>query len=150
MSDRGDRANAPMSLGTSGASALPRQPEDQSLGQLVGRMTSDLSTLFRQEIELAKVELREEVAKAGKGAGMFGGAGFAGYMAILLLSFAGAWGLAELMAAGLAFLIVGALYAVVAAGLLLVGRRKLKSIRGPQQTVKTVKEDVQWAREQMS
>jgi hypothetical protein len=87
-------------------------------------MTSDLSTLFRQEVALAKVELKEEATKAGKGAGMFGGTAFAGYLAVVLLSFAAAWGLAEVMATGLGFLVMGALYAIVGGALFVAGRRK--------------------------
>jgi hypothetical protein len=113
-------------------------------------MTSDLSTLFRQEVALAKVELKEEATKAGKGAGMFGGTAFAGYLAVVLLSFAAAWGLAEVMATGLGFLVMGALYAIVGGALFVAGRRKMESIHGPQRTVQTVKEDTQWVREQMS
>jgi hypothetical protein len=150
VSDQDTRDNASMPVGRSGASEAPLPPEDQSIGQLFGRMSSDLSALFRQEIELAKVEIKEEATKAGKGIGMFGGAGFAGYLAVLLLSLAAAWGLAELVAVGFAFLVVGGFYAMVAGGLFMIGRRKLKSVHGPQQTVQTVKEDVQWAHEQMS
>jgi hypothetical protein len=124
--------------------------EEQSLGELFGRMTSDLSVLFRQEIDLAKVEIKEEATKAGKGAGMLGGTAFTGYMALLLLSFAAAWGLAEVIAPGFAFLVMGALYAVVAGVLFSVGRKELKLVHGPEKTVQTVKEDAQWAREQMS
>jgi len=57
-----------------------------SVGQLIGDVSRDLSTLMRQEVELAKAEIKTEVAKAGKGAGMLGGAGFAGYMLVLFLS----------------------------------------------------------------
>lgn len=120
--------------------------DDASLGDLMGRITSDLGTLFHQEFALAKVELKEEAAKAGKSAGMLGGAAFSGYMAVLLLSIAAAWGLAEVMAPGFAFLVTGALYAVVAGVLFATGRKKMKSVHGPQQTVQTAKEDAQWAR----
>ncbi len=150
MSEFGAQDGQSMQLDTSGVSEAAAQPEDQSLGRLVGRMSSDLSALFRQEIALAKEELREEAVKAGKGAGMLGGAGFAGYMAVLLLSFGAAWGLAELVAPGFAFLIVGALFAIAAGLLFQIGRRKLKSVHGPTETVQTVKEDVEWAHEQMS
>jgi uncharacterized membrane protein YqjE len=125
-------------------------PEELSLGELVGRMSSDLSALFRQEMELAKVELKEEAAKASKGVGLFGGAGLAGYMTLVLLSFAAAWGLAEAVAAGWAFLIVGAVWAVAAAVLFTSGRKRFQAVHGPQQTKETVKEDVAWVRGQMN
>ena len=68
----------------------PLQPE-KSLGELVGAMASDLSSLVRQEIELAKVELRDEAKRAGTAAGMFGAAGVGAWMAVIMLSFALAW-----------------------------------------------------------
>ena len=74
-----------------------QQVEETSVGELIGNISDDLSQLFRQEVELAKVELKEEAAKAGKAAGMLGGAGFAGYLAVVLLSFALVFGLANVM-----------------------------------------------------
>ncbi len=159
MSDTGARRIEPigsaMPTGTGAvvvtppaASTTTARPEDLSLGELVGRMSSDLSTLFRQEIALAKVEMKEEATKAAKGAGMFGGTALAGYMALLLLSFAAAWGLAEVMPTGVAFLIVGLVYAIAAAVLFMAGRKEIKSVHGPEKTVQTLKEDAQWAREQ--
>ena len=72
----------------------PRQEHEDpgSLGEIIGDISDGLSTLFRQEVELAKAEVRQEATKAGKAAGMLGGAGFAGYLAVLLLSFAAVYG----------------------------------------------------------
>jgi F0F1-type ATP synthase assembly protein I len=133
--------------------ALPTEPKapEKSLGQLFSELTSDLSTLMRKEVELAKVETKEEVSRAGKAGGMLGGGAFAGYLALLFLSFALAWLLDEWMHTALAFLIVGLLYAVVAAVLVVRGRARLQSVNPvPQQTVETLKEDVQWAKAQRS
>lgn len=144
---------APRAARDAGASvpdAGPAQPEELSLGELVGRMTSDLTVLFRQEIELAKVELKEEAAKAGKGAGILGGGAFAGYLAAVMLSFAAAWALAVVMSTGFAFLVVGILYAAAAGVMLLAGRKEMKSVHGPHQTVQTVKEDARWVRKPTS
>jgi F0F1-type ATP synthase assembly protein I len=106
---------------------------------------------MRKEVELAKVETKEEVSRAGKAGGMLGGGAFAGYFALLFLSFALAWLLDEWMHTALAFLIVGLLYAVVAAVLVVRGRARLQSVNPvPQQTVETLKEDVQWAKAQRS
>jgi uncharacterized membrane protein YqjE len=126
--------------------------EELSVGQLVGRVTGDLSQLFRQELDLAKTEIKEEVARAGKGAGMLSGAGVAGLYGLMLLSFAAAWGLAEVVARGVAFLLVGVAWLLVALVLFLTGRRQLAKAQPfpPQQTVETLKEDVQWAKEQMT
>jgi hypothetical protein len=64
---------------------------------LVGHVAQDLSVLMRQELELAKAEVNEEITKAGKAAGMLGGAGFAGYMMLRFGSIAAWWGLANVM-----------------------------------------------------
>src|SRR5690349_23310710 len=91
------------------------QGQDRSVGELLSAVTSDVQTLFRQEVELAKTEVRTEATKAGKAAGMFGGAGFAGYMTLLFLSLAAVLGLANVMDAGWSALIVTAVWAVIAA-----------------------------------
>ena len=133
--------------------ALPTEPKapEKSLGQLFSELTSDLSTLMRKEVELAKVETKEEVARAGKAGGMLGGGAFAGWFALLFLSFALAWLLDEWMHTALAFLVVGLVYAVVAEVLVIQGRARMQSVNPvPQQTVETLKEDVQWARAQRS
>jgi len=131
----------------------PSQPiePDQSLGELLGRVSRDFSELVSTQVELAKVEIREEIAAAGRGAGILTGGAFCAYLAVMLLSFAAAWGLSEIVPEGVAFLIVGAVYAVAAAVLLPKGKERLSQVRPvPEKTAETVKEDVQWAREQMS
>ena len=131
-------------------STEPKAPE-KSLGQLFSELTSDLSTLMRKEVELAKVETKEEVSRAGKAGGMLGGGAFAGWFALLFLSFALAWLLDEFMPRALAFLVVGLVYTIAAAVLVLRGRARLQSVNPvPHQTVETLKEDVQWARAQRS
>jgi uncharacterized membrane protein YqjE len=87
-------------------------PAETSVGELIGNISDDLSRLFRQEVELAKAELKQEAAKAGKAAGMLGGAGFAGYLAVVLLSFALVFALGNVMDLGWAALIVAAIWAV--------------------------------------
>jgi uncharacterized membrane protein YqjE len=127
--------------------AVPSTPGDRPLGQLLADMTSEMGTLVRQEIQLAKVETKEEVTRAGKAVGMLGGAAIAAHMALLFLSLALAWLLDQAMNRALAFAIVGVLYAIGAAVLLSVGRRQAKLINPvPQQTVDTLKEDVAWAK----
>jgi hypothetical protein len=129
---------------------LPVEP-DESLGDLLGRVSSDFSNLVSTQVELAKVEIKDEIASAGRGAGMLGGGAFCAYLAVVLLSFAAAWGLAEVVPDGVAFLIVGAVYTVAALVLLPRGRDRLTRLRPvPEKTAETVKEDVRWAREQMS
>jgi hypothetical protein len=111
-----------------------------SLGDLIGEVTRDLSTLMRQELDLAKAELKESASRAGKGAGMFGGAGYAAVMAILFLSIAAWWGLGYLVGNAWSALIVAGVWAIIGLILFLVGRRELKAITGVPQTVSTVKE----------
>jgi uncharacterized membrane protein YqjE len=120
-------------------------PAQNSVGELIGNISDDLSQLFRQEVELAKAELKEEAAKAGKAAGMLGGAGFAGYLAVVLLSFALVFGLSNVMDAGWAALIVAVIWAAIGAVLYANGRKKLKTVDPmPRRTVDTIKEDAQW------
>jgi len=111
-----------------------------SLGELFGEVTKDLSTLVRQEVALAKAEIRQDATRAGKGAGMLGGAGLAGYMVLLFLSLALMFALAAAMPTGWAALIVAGIWAVVGAVLALVGKKQLQRIQGPKQTAETVKE----------
>ena len=112
-----------------------------SVGELVGHVAQDLSTLMRQELDLAKAEVKQEVTKTGKAAGMLGAAGFAGYMVLLFASIAAWWGLANVMNKGWAALIVTGVWAVVGAVLFAVGRRQLREVNPkPERTVETVKE----------
>jgi uncharacterized membrane protein YqjE len=124
--------------------------DDRSLGELFGNLTSDLSALMRSEMELARVELKEEAAKAGKAAGLLGGGALAAYLAVTLLAFAAAWGLAEVVDAGWAFLIVGLIVGAIAAAIALKGRERLNAVEPvPEQTMQTLKEDARWARAQL-
>jgi len=121
------------------------QVADTSIGELLGNISGDLSQLFRQEVELAKAELKQEASKAGKAAGFLGVAGFAGYLAVVLLSFALVFALANVMDAGWAALIVAVLWGIVGAVLYSSGRKKLKTVDPvPHRTVDTLKEDAQW------
>lgn len=124
---------------------------DASLGELVATATRDLSSLMRQEVELAKVEIKRDVAAAGKGAGMFGGAGLAGYFTLLFLSVALVGLLDKWMPYGWAALIVAALWGIAAAVLAMRGKKEIKEAN-PQlpTTQQTLKEDVQWAKTQKS
>ncbi|MGZ4590771.1 MAG: phage holin family protein [Actinomycetes bacterium] len=114
---------------------------DTSVGALISEVTTDLSRLMRQELELAKAEIREEAAKTGKAAGMLGGAGFAGYMVALFLSIALWWGLANAMDEAWAALIVALLWLAVGGALAAVGRKKMREVHPkPERTVQTLKE----------
>jgi len=125
--------------------------ENASMGDLFSRLTADLSKLVRDEVELAKVEINEAVENARTAGISIGAAGFLGLMAFVMLSFAAAWGLTEVVPEGVAFLIVGGAYGLIALALLGLGRQRLKAVKPvPEQTVETLKEDVAWAKQQMS
>ena len=116
-----------------------------SVGELIGNISNDLSQLFRQEAELAKVELKQEATKAGKAAGMTSAAAFAGYLVVVLLSFALVAALSNVMDPGWAALIVAVIWAIVGGALYANGRKKLKTVDPvPHRTVDTIKEDASW------
>ena len=106
---------------------------------MISEITSDLSTLMRQEVELAKAEATQSAKRAGKGAGMFGGAGLAGHMVLLFLSVALWWGLGDRIGHGWSALIVAVIWAVIGLILYLVGRREFASIRGLDRTAESIK-----------
>jgi len=130
---------------------------DRSVGELIGEVTKDLSTLMRKELELAKVEVKAEATKAGKGAGMLAAAGVTGHLALVFLSLTLMYFLYSLFGGNdpadfvWAALIVTILWAVVAAVLASRGRKQLKEVNPkPEQTVETLKEDAQWIKAQSS
>jgi hypothetical protein len=124
------------------------QLRERSLGELFSKLSNETSTLIRQEMALARAEMTEKGKEAGKGAGLFGGAGAVGLLGagaltagiILLLDLA--------IAAWLAAIIVGLIYVAIAAVLGLKGRDRIQAATPPvpEQTVDTVKEDVEWAK----
>jgi len=116
-----------------------------TIGELVGELAQDLSRLMRQELELAKAEIRQEATKAGKATGMLAAAGFAGYMTAVLLSLALVFGLANLIGLGWSALLVAVLWAIAGAVLFSNGRKKLRTVSKPERTVESLKEDVEWA-----
>lgn len=119
-----------------------------STGQLIRQLSEQSSMLVRQEFELAKAELTEKGKRAGMGAGMFGGAGIAGLLALGALTASLILLLAQGMDEWVAALIVTAAYAAAAAILALLGRDRMRESMppAPEETVESVKEDVQWAK----
>jgi hypothetical protein len=114
--------------------------ESASLGDLLGEVTRDMSTLMRQEVELAKVELRQSASRAGKGAGMMAGAGVAGHFVLLFLSVALWWALGTVIGLGWSAVLVAVIWAIVAAVLASIGRKELKAVKGLPQTTETLQE----------
>ena len=121
-------------------SAAHVKADNASIGELLGDVTRDLSTLMRQEVELAKAELKQSTSRAGKGAGMLAGAGVGGHFVLVFLSLALMFALGAVMALGWAALIVAVLWAIIAAVLASIGRKELKQIKGLPQTGETLAE----------
>jgi hypothetical protein len=101
--------------------AAPAPDSRPSVGEVFSELTADLSTLMRQEVELAKAEVRQSATQAGKGAGMLAGAGVAGHLALLFASVAAWWGIGDTTV------------------LRLLGRREIATVSGVPQTTQTVK-----------
>lgn len=134
------------------APADPTQPKDpeRSLPELLSNLTTDLNRLLSTQLELAKVEIKEEVSKAAKGAGLLSGGAVAALLALLLLSHAAAWGLAEVVPEGVAYLIVGVVWAIVAVVLGLQGRDRIQQTDPvPHQTVAELQADRDLVRDEL-
>lgn len=132
-------------VGRSGSGPAPGS--EQSLGQLFAGASKDLSNLVRSEIELAKLEVTASAKRAGIGAGLLGAGGFLAVLGLIFLSFALVYALHGLgLPLGAAFLIVGLLYLFGAGLLALLARGQLKKLRPPERTIRTIRDDVEWAK----
>jgi hypothetical protein len=112
--------------------------DGRSIGQILGDVSRDVSTLMRQEVALAKAELRQSGVQAGKGIGMYVGAGVAGMLFLVFLSVCAWWALGGLIGRGWSALIVAVVWAIVAAILALTGKKEFERIRGLPQTAETM------------
>jgi hypothetical protein len=123
----------------SGASSLePERQDAPSLGERLGDVTRDLSTLMRQEVALAKAEASQSASRAGKGIGMLAGAALAGYFVLLFLSIALWVAIGSQIGYGWSALIVAAIWAIIAAVLASVGKKELDKVRGVPRTTETL------------
>jgi uncharacterized membrane protein YqjE len=122
--------------------------QEQTTADLLRQLSEQTTTLVRQELELAKLELTEKGKKAGIGAGMFGGAGALGFYALGAFTACAILALATAVAGWLAALIVGVVYAAVAGVLALTGKNKVTAATPPvpEQAVESTKEDVRWVK----
>lgn len=128
----------------------PAQP-DKSIGQLVSEMTTDLSTLMRQEVELAREELKVEVNKAGKAGKGLGAAAVVGLLTGMSLVLTLGFALDTFLWRWLAFLIVTAVLGAIAAALAMAGKKQIDDMNlTPEKTIQTLEEDKQWLSEQKS
>jgi len=131
-----------------GTNGQATEQRDNSTGELVKQLSQQTSQLIRQELELAKAELTEKGKVAGKGAGILGGAGVAGLLALGSLTAFLVLLLSEAMDAWVAALIVTVIWGAVAGVLAITGREKVRegTPPAPEETLESVKEDVQWAK----
>jgi hypothetical protein len=122
--------------------------QDASASELVKQLSEQTSRLVQQEMELAKAELSAKGKQAGIGAGLFGGAGVFGLYALGSLTAAAIAALGLAMDTWLAALIVAVIWAAVAGVMALLGRTRMQKSAPPipEQSVESVKEDVQWTK----
>ena len=123
---------------------------ERPVGELLRQLSQETTTLVKQELELAKAEMAEKGKQEGMGAGMFGGEGLFGLLAMIALTACFIMALDTAMKGWLAALLVAAVYAAIAGALALTGKSKVQEAAPvvPEQTVETVKEDVEWAKTQ--
>ena len=115
------------------------QAEDgRSLGEVMGDLTRNVSTLLQQEMALAKAELRQSGSRAGKGIGLFAGAAIAGILFLVFLSVSAWWGLGEVMGRTWSALVVAAVWVIIAIILALLGKKEMQRIRGLPTTTETL------------
>jgi hypothetical protein len=126
--------------------------DERSLGDLFSDLSRETTTLVRQEVQLAKAELKQSATEAARGIGMLVAGGAVAYAGLLFLLLAIVFGLIEAgWDAWLSALIVGLVVVTIGAVLVLRARESLKPANlAPQKTVETLKEDAAWAKEQIT
>jgi hypothetical protein len=139
--------------GGPGAPTVPGLPPNgarRPIGVVVSSIVTGMQTLFRQQVELAKIEAGEAVAVRAKGIGLMAGAAVAGLFAIGFIAASGSAALDIVLPAWAAFLIVAGVFAVITTVLILVGRQAIRNAPTPEQTQETLKEDARWAKRQLA
>jgi len=124
--------------------------DDRSLGELFAELSRETSTLVRKEVELAKTEVTQKATRMGRDVGMLAAGGAVVYAGLFFILAAVALGLMALgLPSWLAALLVGVVVAGIGYFLIQKGRDALKRVNlAPQQTVETLKEDAEWAKQQ--
>ena len=112
--------------------------DGRSLGTVLGDITANISTLMRQEVALAKAEVRQSGSQAGKGIGLFAGAAVAGLLLLVFVSVSAWWGLGQYIGLEWSALVVAAVWAIIAVILALVGKKELERVRGLSNTTETL------------
>ncbi len=131
--------------------AQQKLAEERSLGDLFSELATETSTLVRQEVALAQTELTQKAASVGKNVGFLVVGGAVGYAALLAVLAAAVIGLANFVPAWASALIVGVVVAIAAFLLISSALKSLKETElTPRETVKSLKEDAEWLKNQVS
>lgn len=129
----------------------PGPVQDASISDLVSRLGDDVTSLFRQEVELAKVEMKQEGVRAARAAAMLGAAAVVALVTLSLFAWTMAWGLAALLPIWVAFLITTVVFGSVAGGLAMVGKKRMDEVDlAPRRTIETLQQDKQMLSDRMS
>jgi hypothetical protein len=155
MSDRTERNGGAGSISSegsgAGASGPPPGTSRRPLGSVIGSAVDGARTLVRKHVELARIEMAEVVSVRAKGAGMMAAAGVFGLFAAGFAAASGSAALDLVLPAWAAHLIVAAAFGAIAGGLVLAGRRTIRTApTGPERTQDTLKEDARWAKQQLA
>lgn len=122
--------------------------QDRPVARIFEDIVSNIQEIVRSEIRLGKTELKTEVAKAARGGGILAGGAALAFYAVGFVLLAAVYALELVLAGWLAALIVGLLAGIVATVLITAGRTRLRRVNPPQKTIDTMRENIQWAREQ--
>jgi hypothetical protein len=129
--------------GSTGASRYDggrSESDDRSVGELFSAVSADISLLMRQEVELAKAEVRQSATKAGAGVGLLSGAGVAGHFVLLFISISAWWGIAQWIGQAWSGLVIAIIWAIIGAVLYSAGRKRLAQVEGIPRTTETAKQ----------
>jgi uncharacterized membrane protein YqjE len=125
------------------------EENNRSIADVLQDIVGNVQTIIRSEVRLAKTEIADEASKAGRAAGMMAGGTVAALFTVWLLLLTFLFALATVMPTWTAALLLCVLMAIVAAVLLTVGKKRLKTVHAkPEKTIESVKENVQWAKSQ--
>lgn len=129
---------------------MQERKEERSLGELFGELARETGNLVRQEVELAKTELTQKASQVGKDAGVIGAGGAIAYAGFLVLLAAMILGLGEFLPLWVSALVVGLVVGAIGYFMIQKGRSDLKRADlTPRETIKSLKEDTEWAKEQL-
>ena len=143
------RSPADQSVGAPDAGPGPN--EGASVSDLISRLSDDVTALFRQEVELAKVEMKQEGVRAARAGAMLGAAAVVGLVTLSLVAWTVAWGLAQLLPIWVAFLITTILFGAIAGGLAMVGKKRMSEVDlAPRRTIETLQKDKQMLSDRMN